>query len=889
MEDLQIEQEFIGHEREMETFKQWLLATDPQRAWILFFSDALEKPEQKGGVGKTWLLHRCAALTRRLRSDIAVVTIDFFSLVDRNSITIAQRVAESVQNVHPQWRAPTFLQLLAEYQAATLGRKDMPNIEERLHNALVADLAELDRHLENTGKQLLFFFDTFEVIEQHPLIAVAGTGPARTFPDRYGFHAIGAVIAGRNPPDWAHQNWNGREAEVLSVPVEPFKVSEMVQFFDHNCTVLSSQEVTPAQIEIFHERTQGRPILIGLAVDVLNHHLGTLDDLLTASALRFEEYLVTHINRLEHPINWVVLFMAHVYHRFNTAMLRWIFQHSIDIKELIQDVNLEELEKKLLGLSFVRVSEHADNLALHDEMRRLVNLYNWRALEQPTEGFRRELSRVITGYYEQELALSLSEQLRQSYTVEMLYHKLFMHSADSFAFFKRHFDRAIGLWQSAFARVLLDEIKRSGGPLLEAHHDDLLLAEASLFWREENNAQAVALYTQVEAQADPGWLAGKYARLLFEKAVCYNNMSQLPEAIETLNRSLAVAQTNNDQSHIAHVLGWLGAIHKRLGELEKARGYYESSIALYRERGDERGYADILTALSTIYRLQGKLEEALRRCTVAWRIRQDLYTQGLASEIGVGFSLSAMGATYLKLGDMTGAQRAFQEAYEIYLRNTYQQGIADSYNRFGYIAMTGHDYERALLWFHKAYQLAVGTNADAEMNSLNKLGWTYVLQGRFLEAVPPLQKAVERARQVHDDYQQAESLIDLAYTYAALHRYEAAVQLLDLAEAITGKYLYYFLWGLIDVQRGEIELAQQHTSKAFRHFADSCYHMAAYNPLEYEKAIREIISRLLTLKRSEVRSILQDFLAYWATHSLDEKTTTSLSRALEEVSQLLAL
>lgn len=889
MEDLQIEQEFIGHQRELEIFTQWLLATDPQRAWILFFSDALEKPEQKGGVGKTWLLRKCAALTRSLRTDMVIVALDFFRVVDRNSITIAQSIAQSVQLAYPQWPATAFLRLLAEYREATQGHKDMPNSEERLHDALVADLEELDHLLQQDGRRVLFFFDTFEVIEHHPLIAIAGTGATRTFPARYGLKNIGAVIAGRNPPDWSHQNWNGREAEVLHVPVEPFKMAEMVQFFEHNCTVLSSQEVTPAQLERVHERTQGRPILVGLVVDVLNHHIGTLDDLLTASAQGFEEHLVTQINRLEHPVNWVVLFMAHIYHRFDMTILRWIFQHSIDIKDLLQDVDMDELERKLLGLSFVRVSGHADTLALHDEMRRLVNLYNWKALEQPTESFRHELSRVILGYYEKELAAAAGEQVRQAYIVEMLYHKLFMRSSESFAFFSQHFARAIGLWQSAFARALLEEVRRSGRALFAEHQDDLLLAEASLLWREENSAQAIALYIRLEEQAEGNWLAGKRAKILFEKATCYVDLSQFPEAIEAMNESMAVAQTHNDRNHVARVLGWLGSIYKGLGELERAREYCESSIALYREVKNERGYADILTALSAIYRLQGRLEESLRRCTVAWRIRQDLYAKGFGSEIGVGLSLSAMGATYIKLGDMAGAQQVFQEAHEIYVRNNYQQGIAESYNRFGYIAMTAHDYEKALMWFRRAYHLALERNAGAEINSLNKMGWTFVLQGQYSEAISPLKRAIERAREVHDDYQQAESLIDLAYAYAALNRPDTALPLLDQAEGITEKYTYNFLWGLVDVQRGEIELARHQNSNAFRHFADSCYHMAVYNPVEYEKAIREVVSRLLALQRSEVRALLHDLLAYWATLPLDEKTMADLSAALEEVSQLLAL
>jgi tetratricopeptide (TPR) repeat protein len=889
MEDTQIEQNFIGHEREIEIFKQWLTATDPDAPWILFFYDALDEPEQKGGVGKTWLLRKCAMLAQKLRKDIAIATIDFFSVADRNSIVIAQRVVESLQAAYPQWFPSSFLKILAEYQEAVGTNKEIPNIGESLHDALVVDLEALDQLLDTDGKHLLIFFDTFEVIEQHPLIAVVGTSHSHTFPDNYHFKRVGAVIAGRNVPNWTHQNWVKREQEVMSVPVEPFNPSEMMQFLINNCTTLMPLDMQPWQVTTLHQRTQGRPILIGLAVDVLNYRISTLDELLNASPENFEEYLVTQINRLEHPINWAILFMAHVYHRFNPTILHWIFEHSIDIKELIQDIDLEVLEQKLLKLSFVRISGSSDNLALHDEMRRLVNLYNWNILEQPTKGLRRELSKIIISYYEQEITSQADQQLRQSYIVEMLYHKLFIQSDDSFTFFREHFDRAIKLWQSAFARILLGEIKQHASALLlEEQRDNLLLAEASLLRREENHIEAISLYTQLEQQAEQSWLATYRTWILFEKAGCYQRMSKFPEAIDAFNQCLALAQADNNQSLLATTLGSLGYIHQRRGELDKAIDYHDRSIKIYKERNDSRGYADILTAMSTIYRLQGKLEEALRLCTVAWRIRQDLYERGLASEIGVGISLSRMGAAYFKLGDLVGAQKAFQKAHDIYVRNNYRTGIAEVYNRLGQIAMAGHELQIAAAWFDKAYNAALGIHSEPEINSLNKQGWIYVLQNQFTQAIPFLEKAILRAREVHDDYQQAESLIDLAATYARMGRYDDVLPLLTEAETITSEYNYYYLWGLIELERGDIASLLQKREEAFRHFAKSCYYMALYNPVEYEKAVRDIVSKLLVLPYSQISTVLQDLLTYWQTLPLGEKASPLID-ALEEVQQLLGL
>ena len=83
-------QRFIGHTSELDTFKRWLTNTDPNAPWILFFHDAFEQPEKKGGVGKTWLLRECAALAKQHDEQVAVVIIDFFSIADRDGAEIAR-------------------------------------------------------------------------------------------------------------------------------------------------------------------------------------------------------------------------------------------------------------------------------------------------------------------------------------------------------------------------------------------------------------------------------------------------------------------------------------------------------------------------------------------------------------------------------------------------------------------------------------------------------------------------------------------------------------------------------------------------------------------------------------------------------------------------------
>jgi hypothetical protein len=86
----QIAEHFIGRQRELEVFKQWL--TDSGTPWIMYFYDVLKEKEKKGGVGKTWLLKKCALLAEQLRPETTIVMIDFFDLATRDAHELRNEV-----------------------------------------------------------------------------------------------------------------------------------------------------------------------------------------------------------------------------------------------------------------------------------------------------------------------------------------------------------------------------------------------------------------------------------------------------------------------------------------------------------------------------------------------------------------------------------------------------------------------------------------------------------------------------------------------------------------------------------------------------------------------------------------------------------------------------
>src|SRR5262249_22036461 len=140
----------------------------------------------------------------------------------------------------------------------------------------------------------------------------------------------------------------------------------------------------------------------------------------------------------------------------------------------------------------------------------------------------------------------------------------------------------------------------------------------------------------------------------------------------------------------------------------------------------------------------------------------DLFKAGQISEIPIGLTLSTIGQVCLDIDDLLQAEQAFQRAYEIYNRARHKTFIASTKNRFGQIALAKNELQEAKRWFEEAQEASVGIDAEAYVNSLNKQGRVLAKQKQWSEAAAFFERAVETARQVHDDYQRTESLVDLA-------------------------------------------------------------------------------------------------------------------------------
>lgn len=859
MQDLYPEEHFVGRKSELVALQRWF--NDPEAPWLLYIHDAVEDPTKKGGVGKTWLLQRFADYIRQKQRDVVVVRIDFFSVSDRDRLFLAQKIVHALEQQYPEWRASTLAQTVQFYlNRAKISPQGSEDLEEKYREeisaALMEDLRRLDASLAVNQRALLVIFDTFEIIEPNPQVAVLR--PKQTFPDTYQFSHMRTIIAGRNQIDWSHPNWQGREQEVQVMPLGPFSPLEMQEYVE--AEVVGEVPFDEQRRKALYERTEGRPIILGLAIDVVNNHIQSFDELVRVPQEEFESSLVPQINKLENPLNLVILFMAHVYHRFNYPLLECILQHVPSVKSA-KMISPDVLPDLLSKLSFVRRAEDNLGFVLHDEMRRLVTKYCWEVQDRDRR-FRKEISSSVIAYFEEKLAEAPNNQQIQRYALRIVYHRLFIDPEQGLRYFHSQLSNALNLSRTAFARLLLQEARSLTEIMTPEQQNDVLLAEVRILREERDPAPALAILAHLRAKASAQWCTQHELDLLREEGRCYRMQGHLMEAEDRYTQCLNIVQARNDEKQSAYYLTHLGNIARQRGEFMTALTYYEQTMAVYRKLRLQKEYVTLLLNTATCYRRLGNFDEASQRGKAALQLRLSLYQGEKISEVLVGIALNVLGQIYLDAGDIVKAEQYFNEAFDIFQRANAKADIAMIYNRFGTVQLAKGELESALAWFAKCAATSESIDQELYINSLNKQGRVLLRQHHREQAISFFEQAIEIAHSVPDHFQETECLIDLADALEQLGQQERAHQCLEEAEMLARQDNYNRLLAQIELQRAQALYKKSDYVQAFHHFARYSRYMLDYNDASFNRSIQTVVDALLAIPKKDVPVMVQELRSY---------------------------
>ncbi len=153
--------------------------------------------------------------------------------------------------------------------------------------------------------------------------------------------------------------------------------------------------------------------------------------------------------------------------------------------------------------------------------------------------------------------------------------------------------------------------------------------QAASYWQE-----AVRLYDQTKQP-------GKKIDALIQLAGAYQSLGQPPQSEQALRQALDLSEKIHDQAQIAAIMGSLGNTYFMMGEVGKAKQYFELGNAKAREINRHDILAHTLNNLGNMLTWQAEYREALNAYDESFRLAKETGDQVLAAKILVNAAKTA--------------------------------------------------------------------------------------------------------------------------------------------------------------------------------------------------------------------------------------------------------
>jgi tetratricopeptide (TPR) repeat protein len=845
---------FVGRNEELDLVDEWA------NRWGTMHLIAVQGD---GGVGKTWLL---LDVLRRYRDrDDFVVT--YFDLSEQPS-SLQYQMMFLVQHLN----SANFPRFLAGMEELTYDYYDLLVLEAqaREKEILQIGIQEINQVLER--KRLIFLTDTLEA--WGPEVGMEINEYSRLFSNAL------MISAGRNVREEAMPRFEqdfGPE-NVTDIELHNFDQVESAEFFD---AADEEEFISPSMREKLHFLTDGRPVLLSLAVEWLSRDVPLSDiagrSLEELNALekaeldglreRFEFELVDRVRALKDPLDRAVLYLAHISRRCDARILSVL----LDLPAL----EAQELMQQLADLSFVRYNPTTGNCTLHDEMKNLVNKHAWPYVD-PTGDVRRNLARkVITDYYKpriDELALLIRAQLESDrgpvrrtaiggteweqwrLEAECVHYYLQVDAEQGLAYFEDRFDEAQRNNHLMRMQFLLSEVEVAGHTgirdMLELRRAQQLLSrgeaeQASKICQDLLAKEDLSPDNRISAHNVLGWIAAstssEQARRHYESAL------QLARA-EGETRMIGVLYNN------------LGQLHLLTGDLRQAIQRYQQAIEISKQVDNHPLVASAANNLAYVYRRLGDLAQADVLCRVAMAQRKRL-----GIERDLAYSYLTKGEIDRDRGDLESAERFTKLALRSFDKVDEIRGQIAAYRSLANIRRHMEQYEEAGTYLERGIALAEQIRDEPLLSSLlNVYGRQQRDRAVFLQEVGDddtpqaidaffqsaeeyLERSLELASRYGDQWLIARSQFELALAYflSASRPDDYVTELLDQVWEGASRLEYVLLQGYVEETRGEIAQRQQDYATAARHYGLAARLISQLRGREPQRFFDRLSNRLL--------------------------------------------
>jgi len=293
------------------------------------------------------------------------------------------------------------------------------------------------------------------------------------------------------------------------------------------------------------------------------------------------------------------------------------------------------------------------------------------------------------------------------------------------------------------------------------------------------------------------------------------NLGLLDAAISFSHMALEKAEESSEEKAV--LIGNLGEIYRRRGELDKAEEMFLKIVEIHERLRSEEDLSRDYGNLGLIYQTRGELDKAEEMFSTGLKIDEKLgRLKGMAAKYG------NLGLIYRRRGKLDKAEEMHNKALEIHEKLGLQEGMAIDYGNLGLIYQDRGELDKAEEMLNKALQISKKLGLQEGMaNQYGNLGLIYNKRGEFDKAEDMHNKALEIDKKRGLQEGMAKDYGNLGLIYGTRGELDKAEEMLHKVLQISKKLGLqeitansYGNLGVIYKERGDITKARQFWEKA---------------------------------------------------------------------------
>ena len=675
-----------------------------------------------GGLGKTRLMQEIPRHLHNKKVDITYLDIvDFDDMAFHMIDNLVQVLVERLPNIASEDKASLYNEL--EHLHYMEKTDDSQKSRDRQGQLIIQKLADIVNKFHQTGKPVLFRFDTIEKmsLDIHEGMALFIHKLNNAF----------VIFSGRmekNAPIFWDKLKQYDSSSTRSHEVLPLNSDAQKEYLIAKTRKLHIN-LLPQDVKLLLKLSRGRPIIIDLAVEYFARttELGT--GLLHSPFKQeneFESRLVKFVTMIHTDMERLILVLSRVYPLSSTMIADMLNVTTEEGMDLLAEAQTYVFIKLIKG------HDRSIKITLHDEFRRMVLTYVWPEMDADF-GRRMRDSQCAKEILSEESDKLLKRidvlkpQIDKSHPIEIYSEYLTCGREEEVVREEQLRHALYADFSSGFAEweTTIKEL-RSGKKRNYFLVKRLLQLMRPYIESDKKEASDVPLDVQLTAQ--------QHYRYNFIETQSNQDVGRITKAEAEYLDLLHKAEYADNTERVSQISNMLGILKRDLGEYEDALMYQERCLAL-QAKNNYWAIANVQNSIGYIYLLQKdmnweNLDKARERFEQAGKLARKAY---LSADSKHKIEIKDLVAAIKNnLGYIYGLKKEFnkgetycKDAIELWKEIEYTIKISWAKINLGVMARDQRQYQHAIQRLKEAiFPLDPRNNFKELCNGYLQLGWT---------------------------------------------------------------------------------------------------------------------------------------------------------------------